>query len=184
MYRRIHCPSAQREGNGWRLYIPQMRVWNRVLPCTYAPRLKMEVTWADRNWLITCNWTLNRLCLSCSRTHWKVFGKKNSSYFERKDRYVSRKISPRRINCLGHLLPTTQTPEKILPIWPAHLDFFFWLGAPAYFFESSLASSWAPPVVSRLVTLKCWSWSSPVLRSKSICFSCDRALREAPFCRL
>ena len=91
------------------------------------------------------------------------FWKKNSTFFERsrKGRYVSRKISPGRINCLGRLLLTTQTPEKILPIWPALLD-FCWLGAPAYCFESNLASSWAPPVV----TLKFRSWFSPVLKSK------------------
>ena len=47
----------------------------------------------------------------------------------------------------------------------------------SYFFESNLASSWAPPVV----TLKFRSWSSPLLKSKSICFSSDRTLREALF---
>ena len=59
MYSRIPCPRAARSGKEWRLYIPQMRVWNRVLPRTYAPRLKMEVTWSDRNWLITATelWT-------------------------------------------------------------------------------------------------------------------------------
>ena len=103
------------------------------------------------------------------------FWKKNSSYFERFGRFVSRKISPGR--SLGHLLLTTHTPEKILPIWPAPLD-ICWLGAPAHFFESDLASSWAPPVV----TLKFRPWSSAVLKSKSICFSSDRTLREALSC--
>ena len=72
---------------------PQMRVkiWNRVLPCTYAPRLKMEVAWYARNWLITCTWTLNPLSRAAELIG--RFWKKTSSYFERKGRYVSRKIS-------------------------------------------------------------------------------------------
>ena len=76
MYSQIPCPSAQREGKGWRLlYIPQMRVWNRVLPCTYAPRLKMEVTWPELAYHMLLNF---EPAFSCSRTHchWKVFERK------------------------------------------------------------------------------------------------------------
>ena len=83
--------------------------------------------WPDLAWLIKCTWTLNPLPRAAELSG------RFLNYFERKGRYVSRKISPGRINCLGHLLLTTQTPEKILPIWPAPLA-FCWLGAPAYFF--------------------------------------------------
>ena len=74
MYRRIPCPSAQRQGKGWRLYIPQMRVWNRVLPCTYAPRQKWKLhdIWYDPE--LAYQMHLNfEPAFSCSRTHWKVF---------------------------------------------------------------------------------------------------------------
>ena len=76
------------------------------------------------------------------------FWKKHSSYFaiERKGRYVLRKISQEQLIVSG-IWGWQLRLLRILPIWPAPLD-FCWLGAPAYFFESNLASSWAPPVVT------------------------------------
>ena len=117
--------------------------------------------------------------LSCSRTHWKVFEKKIQATSKEKVGMYREKSAPEELIVSGicclrlRLLRRFSRSDQLLSI--------FRLGAPAYFFESNLASSWAPPVVSRLVTLKFRSWSSPVLRSKSICFSCDRTLREALF---
>ena len=103
-----------------------------------------------RNWLITCTWTLNPLSRAAELIG--RFLKETFQLLRTKRSVCIEKNQPGTINCLGHLLLTTQTPEKILPIWPAPLD-FCWLGAPAHFFESNLASSWASPVVTSKLDL-------------------------------
>ena len=110
---------------------------------------------------------------SCSQTPLKILKEKCFNYFVRKGRYASWKIISRRIICLGHLLLLTKTPERLFR--SDQLLAFCWPGAPAFLFESNSASSWDLPVVR----LKYRSWSSSVLRPRSICFSSDCTLQEA-----
>ena len=117
---------------------------------------------------------------SCCPTHWKVFERKIQATSNEKVGMYREKSALEELIVSGiccwrlRLLRRFFRSDQLLSIFvDSELQ-------RSYFFESNLASSWAPPVV----TLKFRYCSSPVLKSKSICFSSDRTLREALFCRL